>query len=369
MHIVHCLTHSTIGGGQQVVYLLVKAFQKKYPTTRITVVLPSGGIYVQRFKMLGLQIIEFPFDRISLINLFRIVKILKKLEPDVIHSHGKGAGLYTRFLLKYFLNIKNIHSYHGFLPPRRFTQRLLYRWLESILLKKTDCVVNVSRSEQELVNDIFHLSSHKSIVITNVVDTAAIIEESNNEVPEKIRPFLNNPENKFIVIMIGRNDPIKNFPLAIEAARLVMEEKQTVAFLFVGLNQDDELIQPLLKRFNGRVVAVGLVKSTPPLIKSSNLLLITSKREAFGMVILEAYALGKPVVGTRVPGICENVKHYENGILCDESPRVLADAISLLESDRNLYEKMHRNALGTTATMNIDAWTTQYQELYLRLLK
>ena len=369
MHIVHCLTHSTIGGGQQVVYLLIKAFQKKYPETRITVILPSGGIYVERFKMLGLQIIEFPFDRISWINLIRIVKILQKLEPDVIHSHGKGAGLYTRFLPKYFLNVKNIHSYHGFHPPMGLIPRILYLWSESMLLKKTDCVVNVSVSEQEFVNKMFNLRPNKSVVINNVIDAKSIVEESNTEVPEQIRAFLNNPENKFIVIMIGRNDPIKNFPLAIETAQLIMKEKRSVAFLLVGLNKDDKLIQPLLKQFPGRVAAVGIVKNTPPLIKHSHLLLITSKREAFGMVILEAHALGKPVVGTRVPGISENIKHYQNGILCDESPRVLADAISLLENDQTLYEKMQRSALRAAATMNVDVWVTQYQELYLNLFK
>jgi hypothetical protein len=94
--IVHCLSRSDLGGGQQIAWMLVKSVAEASPGLTVTVLLPQGGDYVERFRRLGMRTIEFPSDRIRLLSIIRMGALLYQLSPAAIHSHGKGAGVYVR---------------------------------------------------------------------------------------------------------------------------------------------------------------------------------------------------------------------------------------------------------------------------------
>jgi glycosyltransferase involved in cell wall biosynthesis len=364
MHIVECLTHSKLGGGQQVVYTLVKNLKQYFPELKITVILPSDGVYVERFRALGIDVREFPCDKLTISSLLSMSTFLKSLNADVIHSHGKGAGFYARLSSLPHSRTKRVHSYHGFHPPSSFPKKQLYLFQELYLLHKTDKLVMVSQSESEEVAKHFSSVKNKMCVIPNVVEC----EQGNNSLPKILQNFLDANKDSFIVTMIGRNDPIKNYPLAFQTMEKIFSQLEHSAFVIVGVGEDDEVVGELNRKYPQRIYTLESIESSGQVLRQSSVLLMTSKKEGSPLTILEAFCCGKPVVGTNVGGIQDVVADGRNGVLCPENPEMLAQCIIKLCQNKEMYERLSAGAFATAQEMNIEAWARKYYHEYTELL-
>jgi glycosyltransferase involved in cell wall biosynthesis len=364
MHIVQCLTHSILGGGQQVVYTLVKTLLKLHPEIQLTVVLPSKGIYVERFKAFNVNVLEFPFNTLSPINVVKAKRLFQQLNADVIHSHGKGAGLYARAVRLPSQKVRRIHSYHGFHLPTFFPAKQVYLFQESHLLNKTDKLVLVSQSEANEVSTYFPSAKEKIGIIQNVVE----YERSNNSLPKKLQDFLDANKNSFIVTMIGRNDPIKNYPLAFKAMEKVLSNSEDTVFVVIGLTEHEGLVKRLKNTYSKRVCVIESVESSFQVLQRSALLFVTSRKEGSPLTVREAFCCEKPVVGTNVGGIKDIVVDGYNGKLCPENPNLLADAILQLHSKKETYYRLSAGAKESAGKMDVEAWAEAYYQVYVKLL-
>jgi glycosyltransferase involved in cell wall biosynthesis len=106
------------------------------------------------------------------------------------------------------------------------------------------------------------------------------------------------------------------------------------------------------------------LENIAPLLSRVNALLITSKKEGSPLVVLEAFCLGKPVIGTNVPGIRDLIDPGKNGVLCDETPASLSAATEGLSRNPSLYKKLCEGALTSAAAKDVTAWAGQYYSLY-----
>lgn len=364
MHIVHCLTHSNVGGGQQVVFTLVKNFKKYFPEVKMTVILPSGGVYVERFKTLGVDLREFPFDTLSLSSVYSFRAVLHSLNADIVHSHGKGAGFYARQKYKSKKNLKRVHSYHGFHPPALFPLKQVYLLQESSLLNRTDKLVLVSKSEEREVATYFPSAQKKISVIPNVVEC----EQAAYRLPNKLQHFFDTHKNAFIVAMIGRNDPIKNYPLALQTMDIVFSQLPDCALVVIGVNEQERVVREFKNNYGERICAVEEVESSLPVLQQSSLFFMTSKKEGSPLTVLEAFCAGKPVVGTNVPGIADVVVDGFNGLVSPENSSRLAEVVLKLQREKDLYARLCAGAAATAKEMNIAVWTKNYYTVYSELL-
>ena len=363
MHVVECLTHSELGGGQAVVCMLVNLLKRFHPELNLTVILPPGGSYVDRFRKLDVRVVEFPFDRISLISIFRTYLLLRTLKPDVIHSHGKGAGFYARLFPRFLMRAKRIHMHHGFHPPEQTFPRRMYILLEKYLLRQGEYVITVSESETKGVGGVF--PSAKIKTIPNIVDRDEIRESSRGELSGDVENFLSRNKKSFVVTMIGRNDPVKNYPLAFESCKMLLERGKDFAFIFVGIDGEDGEFKRLMSLYPRSIFGIPFSDNTNALVHRSNVILLTSKKEGSPLTVLEAFSLGKPVVGTNVDGIRDLVTHGHNGLLCEQSAPSIAEALEEIAADEHLYRKLSQNASQTAAHMDKKVWTENYYRLYL----
>lgn len=366
MKLVHCLTHSSAGGGQQVVYMLMKHLRELSPESRLTVVLPAGGVFVRRFRDLDIEVEECGLDSLATPGARRLKEIIRSREPDIVHSHGKGAGYHAR--ISAGRRERHVHSYHGYHPPQNFISRSIYNVLEQRLLRNTDAIINVSISERdEFVRD-HPLAAGKSRVIPNIVDRGQILFDANQPLNKLIEPFIEFNRRGFIVTMIGRNDPVKNYPLALQSVQLAMRRNERMAAAIVGI----EPAQPMFRRFQSefpqRVLLLPVFENTSPLLKRSHVLLITSKKEGAPLVILEAQALGIPVVGTQAPGIADLSHHDRDALLCPPSPGQIASALISLAENHNLWSNLSAESLRIAGTWDMRAWADQYLTVYRDIL-
>ncbi|MBI5475595.1 MAG: glycosyltransferase family 4 protein [Ignavibacteriales bacterium] len=361
--ILQCLTHSDTGGGQSVVYTLVKNLRKYKPDAEVSVMLPAGGTFVERFKKLNVRVIEFPLDRISIYNIHLFNQLLSKLNPSVIHSHGKGAGFYSRISTYFGKNMKRVHTYHGFHIPKNILNRNIYLQYEKIMISRTNAVIAISKSEGSELRSRFEHYSDRVSIVPNIVGHEELDKFSDIEIPQSIMNFIKSGKDK-IVLMIARNDPVKNYPLALDAAELTLKQSSNVKFIFIGLSPNDEHYSGITEKYNDKILAIDSVEYSAPIIKKSDIIMLTSKKEGLPLVILEGYHFGLPAVGTRVPGLSEVIKDGSTGLLCDENSSSVSNAILSLCNNPDLYMQMKSNILKDIALDETESWVNRYYQIY-----
>jgi glycosyltransferase involved in cell wall biosynthesis len=201
--------------------------------------------------------------------------------------------------------------------------------------------------------------------IPNVVDVKTVRGRALEENFAQAKAFLETlPKDTLLIMMIGWDDPVKNYPLAVAAAEILLASGPSTAFAFVGPDPNRSDLQHLLKSYSGRILLIRDAENPLPLLRACGVLLMTSKKEGSPLAVLEAFALGKPVVGTNVGGINDLVKDDVNGILCNESPDAIAKAIARINSDEKLLSSLSAGAGRSGDALDLTSWCDAYAETY-----
>jgi glycosyltransferase involved in cell wall biosynthesis len=172
---------------------------------------------------------------------------------------------------------------------------------------------------------------------------------------------------------IGHVDEFKGQPLLVEAAPLVLRNCPNTYLLFVGY-VDPRMQQALWKRaadlgVADRVRFAGVRNDIPRLLNAMAVVALPSRTEACSMSIIEAMAMGRPVVATRAGGNPELVEHGVTGLLTNRTPQSLAEALSAILTDSSLRARM--GAAGrqrAAALFSASAMAENMVSLYSRVL-
>ena len=119
---------------------------------------------------------------------------------------------------------------------------------------------------------------------------------------------------------------------------------------------------------SARVEFAGQVADTRPLVSRAHIVALTSDHEGFPNVVLEAMAMGRPVVATAVGGIPEIVRDGVDGLLVSPTPPAVASALGRLLGDRSLIESMGAQAVHRAKTFSWDRVVRDTEAVYARVL-
>ncbi len=144
-----------------------------------------------------------------------------------------------------------------------------------------------------------------------------------------------------VVLFLGRNHPLKGIVALREAAPLVWERHPDAVFLFVG-PLEGEARSYFEKKDDPRVRVLGSVtqEEKTSALAACDLLCLPSLNESFGIVFLEAWSFGKPVIGGDIPPVRELVTDGKGGFLVMPEPRLIAERVCTLLEDRELSRRM-----------------------------
>lgn len=171
---------------------------------------------------------------------------------------------------------------------------------------------------------------------------------AHTNAPLEVRGEFGLPPNSKLIGVFAKVTPIKGQDLLLEALPQVLRLHPDVHVLFVGSMEGDfarrtqQRAQEL--EIHRQVIFTGLRADVARLMQAVDVVTLPSRSETFGLAVLEAMALGKPVVATRVGGLPELVRDGETGILVDFTAASLAHALKELLTSAEL-----RNRLGQTA--------------------
>lgn len=179
-----------------------------------------------------------------------------------------------------------------------------------------------------------------------VQKTAVILTNSLN--PLFIRPRYEG-ERETRIVTVGRMDANKNQEMMIRAFAGLAEKYPAYTFTIYGDGELREYLQKLIEELGmtERIFVPGVIPDVANQIEKASLFLLTSYSEGVSNALMEAMALGLPVIATDVPGggTVELIQHMENGwIIPTGDQKALEEAMDKLLSDRELAQKLGQNA-------------------------
>lgn len=330
MKVLILSNHFNPGGISRYVLTLAKEIKKKGNKVWVG---SRGGDWVKFLvkeeiphKKLPLNTKFFLSPKIFLTFLF-LYPFLKKEKIDIIHANTRITQVLA-FLLSLFLKVPYISTFHGFYRPHFFRR---------FLSLEGERAIAISNSVKEHLKRDLKIKESKIAVIYNG------IELKKNNITRKKEDYGFSQKN-VILGMVSRLSSEKGHLLALSSYKLLLKEYPHIFLLIGGEGKMQGEIEKFIKDegLNERVRI--FLKNPQHLFDIMDILLIPSRKEGFGLTILEAMLRGIVVVGYNVGGIGEIIKHKKNGILFDNyTPSCLARAIKLVLED----EKLRQNIIAT----------------------
>ena len=207
-------------------------------------------------------------------------------------------------------------------------------------LPRFDKIVAVSKRVMDCFNKIYH-QDDKTIVINNIVDSEKIREKSNEIILEK------NDSKKINFISVGRLSKEKGYDRLIEAISRLKNRLSNCCFKIYGSGNELENLEALVKSYKleNIVLFKGQTFNPYPFIKDSDVFILSSFYEAFGLVIIESMSLGVPVIATANSATSELIKNDFNGLVVDNSVDWLYTGIKEIIEHPEKIEMMKKNLI------------------------
>lgn len=260
-------------------------------------------------------------DRCTLDYIISLGKFIRNTKPDLIIVHGYSTHIWTKLALAYSkLNIKLIHVEHN---TEKYTP--FRRYLTQKLDKYTNKYICVSKG---VANHLIKQGIDKSKiqVIYNGIDIKKF------DLPKE-------PHNIFTVGMVARFSKQKDQMTLIKAIEyLVKEKKEKINLLLMGVGKTRKKCEKYIIENNLNEHIKIIEGNFKDLIVKTDLFVLATHYEGFGLVLCEAMAAKTPVIGTNVVGVNEVIIHNKTGILVEENNiNELSDAIIKIKN--NILDK------------------------------
>lgn len=307
-----------------------------------------NGIKVKKFH--SFKIPKFPFFMYQLIYPKMFLDFLKFKENNTIfHSHSFPSfhSYLALFFHKNFRKVTitphfDVNGLENFTSG--FFGKSAFMILRFFVNKKRNIYLSaITRREKEFYINNLGFNEHNVLAVPNGVNIAEFDSITNEEVYEIKKQY--NLKKTFNVLFAGRIVQVKGIDLLIEGIFKLNNPSLRLIIAGPDFGALTEL-QELSKRLSlmDEIIFTGVLERRKlcALIKSCDVLVLPSYGgEAFGIVLAEAMACNKPVIGSKTGGIPEIIREGENGFLFDiGSVEQLSERINLLYRDRSLCREL-----------------------------
>ena len=252
---------------------------------------------VARFREAGLETTAARTDRLGSLAAMRLVRLIRRRDVRLVHSHGKGAGLHARLAAR-ITGVPAVHTLHG-IHYERFGRpgRAAYLALERQLSRWTRVVVNVSRAQEAEGLALRLFTRAQSRVILNGVDVARLTSHALER--WDARAALGLPQDARVIGTAARFDEVKRLDLLLRALAAL----PSATLVLIGDGPEAGALRALAARLGvaARVRFAGAVVDAARLFRAFDVFAAPSRKEGLPLAVVEAMALGLPVVASDIP--------------------------------------------------------------------
>lgn len=346
---------------------LVEALDEKF--YKSVIMTPYAGGVSQRANELNIETCFGKSASLSRQNIPAFIKsffeqliFLKKNKIDLIHLNSPGWRE-SSILAAMFLNIPVVLHIRNHFSSKEVKGNFNYK-----IAKK---IVVISNSMKSIFKE-FPQISKKIECIYNGIDVQKFSPEES-----KLKCKFQNKSKLFIIGFVGQICHHKGLDLLIKAASSLIKEFPQVRFLVVGPDgvNEEGLGQKYLQELEQADLSdyfdfLGKRDDIPEIMNFVDILVLPSRKEAFGKVIVEAMACRKCVIASDAGGIPEIIEDGKTGFLFpSENVEKLTQCIRKVITNDDLREKVAKNALTAARTkFSTDLLIQNIQNLYSSLI-
>ncbi len=371
IRIMEMIDRPSQGGGQKALQLLAANLDPGL--FEVCVSSAPGGPLVEEIEKSGLRHIPVPLDRkLGLRTVGKIAAALKDLRIDILHTHGGYAGLFGRWAAHRSGTPVVVHTLHGihYLHYRNPLLRRFSIGLERHLSRWTDRLILVSYADLGRAVKNRLARSDKLTVIPNGSDAPDALSP---EVAEKKRLELGWEPGRPIVGTVARLHRQKGVLYLLLAAETISAHFPQVRMAVVGDGPLGRQLRRKARRLkiDDRIVFLGERRDASELMNLFDIFVLPSLWEGLPFVLIEAAAIGKPIVATAVDGVREIIEDERTGLLVPpKDPVLLAGAVIRLLEDGELASRLAERSNATIPPrFPLRRMVEQTESLYLKLYK
>ena len=363
LRVLHPITRLTLGGSSENTIASCVALDRAgYDCMLATSFRESDASSLADARRRGCRVVDIPAlgrevaPLADLTALAELVRLIRRERPAIVHTHTSKAGFIGRLAAVIarapaVIHQPHGHIFYGYYSPRRTA---VFTALERQAARWTDRIITLTdRGAQEhLARSIGRAEQY--VAVPSGVPTAELRAAAPPRGEARARLGLD--PDAFIVVGLGRLVPIKGFDLLARALPAVVAQIPSARVLLVGDGAERAHLGAIAASMGvaERLQMTGETTDVASYLAAADVVAVPSRNEGMGRVIVEAMALGLPVVATAVGGIPDVVTDGECGRLVEpEDVDALAAALVELGRDPALRRK-----LGEAAVRRAEAFST-----------
>lgn len=335
--LLHLISRIDIGGAERQLLSLVTNLDKEKYDIYVRYFEGKGELK-KEFEGGGIQIKKFEFRGFWDMSIWlRLYQDMKANRYDVIHTHGFKADLWGAIVGRLTgvpIIISTVHNQEQYL--KNSIVRFIEKWIISPI---DDTIIVVSEGVKRFLIKTGGIPEKKIKKVYYGINPADIKIDKERDIREELGIDKDAP----LIGCIGRLVEQKGHKYLIRAAKRVIEIFPQAKFFIIGRGKLEKNLKKLAQNnsLNSGIIFAGFRTDIYSIIDKLDLIVMPSLWEGLGLVLLEAMALGKPIVATDVGGIPEVVENKKTGILVPaKDPNALAEAIINLLEDYSVAARM-----------------------------
>lgn len=359
MKILHIINSLQIGGAEKLLKDIIPLCIEKNAHIEVLVLKKEDNFLTDELKKfckihyLGTRQVYNP------LYIFKIIPYLKN--KDVVHVH-LFPSMYFAVFAKLFsrLKVKLIFTEHS-TSNRRLNRKFL-KGVERWIYSKYNKVICITEAVKFSLIEKLNLD----IKCLQVIENGVNISKVEKAAPSYRKNFNLNIDDFVITMVAGFRIEKDQETLLIALSKLPYDYK----LLLVGDGFKKAKCMKLAEDLNliSRVQFLGIRSDAINIMKMSDVNILSSHWEGFGLVAIEGMAAGKPFIGTDVPGLRDVIK--DAGLLFNQGDATgLADIIQSLKKDKILYKTVSNNCLIRSQKYDIGFMINKYIEMYDQIVR
>ncbi|MBN3039332.1 MAG: glycosyltransferase family 4 protein [Candidatus Omnitrophica bacterium] len=366
MKILLLTTHLNLGGIGMYVLLLAKGLANK---GHRVLVASSGGELADSLASCSVEHVKINVKTKSEVNpkllavLSRLTKIVLENKIDMLHAHTRVTQVLAQ-LLSQKTKVPYVTTCHGFFKPRAF-RKAFPCW-------GRHCIAISEAVREHLVNDLKVKKECVSVVHNGVEIERFSREKVDQEQKGRFKKDFGLDGGAVVIGTIARLSSIKGQCYLISAMKLILEQEPKARLLLVGDGPEKERLLAQVKEL-GIESSVSFSPSTFDTsipLSCMDVFVFPSLLEGLGLAIIEAQAMGLPIVASDVGGVYTLVKDGINGFLVrPQEPQGIADAVLKLIRDKELAKRFGQQGKHQVEeSFNLSQMVDGIEQVYERMV-
>jgi len=416
LKIVHIITRLILGGAQENTLITCKLLaQRGHDVTLLTgpALGPEGELFNQAqgqgYKVVVIDRLRRainPFN--DAVSYFQIKKLLRQLQPDIVHTHSAKAGILGRFAARSLCHCEAceagrgnlsrsvlrllrrsaprndkavrhkpavVHTIHGlaFHPYQSGALNMFYIAVEKSAARRTDFFISVADAMTAQATAVGIGSPAQYITAYSAIDEDEFLKPISQQRRNDFRRRYGIGEDAVVLVTVARLFMLKGHEYIIESAKELSKRFGNCVWLFVG---DGNLSEHFKQQVRGlgladRIKFTGLLPPSriPLAIQSSDVLVHCSLREGLARTLPQAMLCGRPAISFDVDGAREVVNEKTGRLIEPKNVGQLINACAELIEDKNLREMLGRAGRESVIEkFSPDTMVDTIEEVYRNLL-